>query len=130
MCLIFRKVLKPGEKGEIWVKGPQVKNDLFRWEINFFTVILFICWCRQVMKGYLDNQEATAEVLSPDGWLRSGDIGRFDEQGNLFISDRLKELVQLLFFGGKEDFGNCHIFISFRSRARASRLLLPSWRSC
>ncbi len=49
------------------------------------------------MKGYLDNEEATAEVLTPDGWLRSGDIGRFDEQGNLFISDRLKELVQLLF---------------------------------
>ncbi len=105
LCLIFRKVLKPGEKGEIWVKGPQVKNDLFRWEIEFcYIFIVFICSCRQVMKGYLDNVEATAEALTPDGWLRSGDIGRFDEQGNLFISDRLKELVQLLFLTAKKIF--------------------------
>ncbi len=82
------------------------------------------------MKGYLDNEEATAEVLTPDGWLRSGDIGRFDEQGNLFISDRLKELVHLLFWRQIFFLQSLHIYLFSRSRARASRLLLPSWRSC
>jgi len=59
-----------GEEGEIWVRGPQV------------------------MKGYLNNPAATSETLTDDGWLRTGDIGRVDENGFFYIVDRLKELIK------------------------------------
>jgi long-chain acyl-CoA synthetase len=46
-----------------------------------------------VMKGYWNKPEATAEVVSDDGWFRTGDIGRVDEDGYFYIVDRKKELV-------------------------------------
>ena len=48
-----------------------------------------------VMLGYLDNEEATAASLSPEGWLSTGDIGHFTEEGVVYISDRLKELIKV-----------------------------------
>lgn len=55
--------------GELWIRGPQV------------------------MKGYLNNPEATAETLV-DGWLRTGDIAELDAEGNVYIVDRFKELIK------------------------------------
>jgi len=46
-----------------------------------------------IMKGYFRNTEATAAALSPDGWLRTGDLGRIDGQGRLHILGRSKELI-------------------------------------
>lgn len=62
--------LPAGKEGELWIKGPQV------------------------MKGYLNNEKATAETLTEDGWLKTGDIAYIDEEGYMFIVDRLKELIK------------------------------------
>ena len=46
------------------------------------------------MKGYINNQKATNETIK-DGWLHTGDIGYYDEDGYFFIVDRLKELIKV-----------------------------------
>ena len=46
-----------------------------------------------VMKGYFRNPQATAQTITPDGWLRTGDLGRIDGQGRLHIVGRAKELI-------------------------------------
>jgi long-chain acyl-CoA synthetase len=45
------------------------------------------------MMGYYKNEEATAAVLEPDGWLHTGDMGVMDEEGNLFIRGRCKTMI-------------------------------------
>ena len=62
--------LGPGERGEICVRGPQV------------------------MKGYLNKPNATAQTIDADKWLHTGDIGYADEDGHFFIVDRAKELIK------------------------------------
>ena len=47
------------------------------------------------MKGYFNNPKATAETIDKDGWLRSGDIGYYDDDGDFFISGRIKELIKV-----------------------------------
>jgi 4-coumarate--CoA ligase len=61
----------PGVEGELWIRGPQV------------------------MKGYHNRPEATAATITPDGWLRTGDLAVIDADGHLFIRDRVKELIKV-----------------------------------
>lgn len=63
------KDMPAGEPGELWVRGPQI------------------------MKGYLHRPEATAETISEDGWLKTGDVAIIDEDGYLSIVDRMKDMV-------------------------------------
>jgi acyl-CoA synthetase (AMP-forming)/AMP-acid ligase II len=59
-----------GEPGELWIRGPQV------------------------MKGYLNNEEATKASIDDQGWLHTGDIGHVDEDGYWYVTDRIKELIK------------------------------------
>ncbi|MBX3408431.1 MAG: AMP-binding protein [Phycisphaeraceae bacterium] len=63
------RAVAPGEEGEIQISGPNV------------------------MKGYYKLPEQTREVFTPDGFFRTGDIGRFDHDGHLYITGRLKEMI-------------------------------------
>jgi len=48
---------------------------------------------KQLMKGYHNRPEATEEAITKDGWFRTGDIGRVDEDGYIFVEDRLKDMI-------------------------------------
>jgi acyl-CoA synthetase (AMP-forming)/AMP-acid ligase II len=61
--------VQPGEAGEFWVRS------------------------EQVMAGYWNMPEATRETVTPDGWLRTGDVGRMDAAGYLYIEDRVKDMI-------------------------------------
>lgn len=47
------------------------------------------------MIGYHNNPKATAETISPDGWLSTGDIGYYNENHEFYIVDRIKELIKV-----------------------------------
>jgi acyl-CoA synthetase (AMP-forming)/AMP-acid ligase II len=70
--------LPNGEAGEIWVRS------------------------NQRMSGYLNRPEATADVITADDWVRTGDIGRLDADGYLYIEDRLKDMI---ITGGENVYG-------------------------
>lgn len=65
-----RQKLGPNQKGEICIKGPVI------------------------MKGYAGNKTATRDMLDNEGYLKTGDIGYYDQDGTFFIVDRLKELIK------------------------------------
>jgi acyl-CoA synthetase (AMP-forming)/AMP-acid ligase II len=67
-----------GDSGEIWVRS------------------------NQRMSGYLNRPEATADTITADDWLRTGDIGRLDADGYLYIEDRLKDMI---ITGGENVYG-------------------------
>ena len=46
-----------------------------------------------VMQGYLDRPDETAKTITADGWLRTGDLGRMDQDGFIFVTGRIKELI-------------------------------------
>ncbi|KAM7302385.1 4-coumarate--CoA ligase 1-like [Ixodes scapularis] len=51
---------------------------------------------RGVMKGYYGRPEATAEVLSKDGWFRTGDLGYYDAEGRIYVTERLKQMIKCM----------------------------------
>jgi acyl-CoA synthetase (AMP-forming)/AMP-acid ligase II len=59
-----------GQTGELWIKGPNI------------------------FMGYLNNPTGTANALTSDGYFKTGDVGHQDENGNFFITDRVKELIK------------------------------------
>jgi long-chain acyl-CoA synthetase len=61
--------VETGQTGEVWIRGPII------------------------MPGYWGKPEATAETITPDRWLRSGDVGRLDDEGYLYITDRAKDMI-------------------------------------
>lgn len=63
------------------------------------------------MLGYHNNPEATAAAIDKDGWLHTGDICYYDEQGHFFIVDRIKELIKVKGFQ-VADLSNHKLFIS------------------
>jgi len=67
--LIINNPDKKTGEGEIWARGPNI------------------------MKGYYKEPEMTKEVLSPDGWFKTGDLGTLDSNNNLFIKGRLKNMI-------------------------------------
>ena len=59
----------PGNQGEVWIKG------------------------KHVMLEYWNRPDATAETITPDGWLRTGDVAAVDEEGFIYIQDRRKDMI-------------------------------------
>lgn len=62
---------------------------------NLITTLSCVLILFKVMKGYFKNQKATDEMLSKDGWLRTGDIGHYDEDLHFFVTDRIKDLIKV-----------------------------------
>lgn len=63
-------ILGPGETGELYL------------------------YSLSVMNGYVNNEEATAEVLDEEKWLQTGDTGYYDEEGKIYLTGRIKEFIK------------------------------------
>ena len=78
--------LVPGSCGQL-LPGVQARIDPATGEL----------WIRSeaLMAGYLGNPDATAATVDAEGWLHTGDVAHFDENGSLFVVDRIKELIKV-----------------------------------
>ncbi|OAY37062.1 4-coumarate--CoA ligase 1 [Manihot esculenta] len=98
MCLAFAKEpfnIKPGACGtvvrnaEMKIVDPETGDSLPRNQPGEICIR-----GDQIMKGYLNDPEATARTIDKQGWLHTGDIGYIDDDDELFIVDRLKEIIK------------------------------------
>ncbi|MCI35187.1 4-coumarate-CoA ligase, partial [Trifolium medium] len=98
MSLAFAKeavTVKPGACGtvvrnaEMKIVDPETGNSLPRNQSGEICIR-----GDQIMKGYLNDVEATERTIDKEGWLHTGDIGYIDDDDELFIVDRLKELIK------------------------------------
>lgn len=84
------KNLGTNKSGELIIKGPQI------------------------MKGYYKNEESTRSTIVDDGWLRTGDIAHYDDDGQFYITDRLKELIKvslyIYYFKVLTNVSSCHLY--------------------
>jgi len=85
---LLRSAGKPFDWVEIRLVDPETGGDRPTGEVGEL-------WTRsrQNMKGYWNNDQATAETVLHDGWLRTGDAGYLDEDGYLFLTDRVKDMI-------------------------------------
>lgn len=65
-----KHMLPPGQSGEFWIRSPMT------------------------LLGYVDNPAATAEIKDDDGWIHTGDYGHYDNQGFIYLTDRIKDLIK------------------------------------
>jgi len=87
-------IIKPGSVGEP-VKGTYVKVIDENGKTLGVNQRGELCFKgNRIMKGYIDDKNATTDVIDDDGWLHSGDIGYYDEDKQFYIVDRLKELIK------------------------------------
>jgi 4-coumarate--CoA ligase len=84
--------LGPNQNGEICVRGPIV------------------------MKGYFGDEKSTSSTIDADGWLHTGDIGHYDDDGFFYITDRMKELIK---YKGLQVGGPLATFVGLETRRSA-----------
>jgi long-subunit acyl-CoA synthetase (AMP-forming) len=88
----------PTPLADVLIVDPETKAPLERG-----TTGLLMCRGTMVMKEYVGNPEATAEVLADDGWFNTGDLAVIDENGWISIQDRAKDMI----IRGGENVSNC-----------------------
>lgn len=90
------RVLGPNRTGELWLKGPSIMKGTFM-SFSMSEIIkagIFFKMLSLFLAGYFSNEEATSSTLDSEGWLRTGDLCYIDEDGFIFVVDRLKELIK------------------------------------
>lgn len=76
------------------MKGPQVLQCAIIVNTLWYLLKQFLFMLWQMMKGYFNDPEGTAEIIDKEGWLHTDDIGHYDDKGILYISNRRNELIE------------------------------------